>query len=404
MTSTVTSPRVALVVDDDPDLALLCALHLQGAGYQVLEASTGAQALDLARATPPAVVVLDRMLTDCDGLEVLAALRDDVRLADIPVVMVSARAHEQDRLDARRAGAQDYVVKPFDAEQLVAAVDGVLDAATQEVQPAPGTDRIADLESELGRLRDLERHRAEHLRTLSHDFRTPLTAVKGFGEWLLMNWDSTPDERKRQLLGRVVEAAGRLDQMVEGLLEHARLERGALQVDLAPHRLSELLEDALRQLAPALANHAVDVRLEEDATVLVDRDAMVRVMENLLTNAAKFSPPGSTVHISTQAAPGRVPAGRTGEADDATVADGAGGGTVLLSVRDEGMGIESQEHERVFDRYYRVPSEAVSTGSGIGLALVKEYVEAQDGSVELSSTPGEGSDFRVRLRTVPSQR
>jgi two-component system sensor histidine kinase MprB len=68
------------------------------------------------------------------------------------------------------------------------------------------------------------------------------------------------------------------------------------------------------------------------------------------------------------------------------------------------MGIESQEHERVFDRYYRVPSEAVSTGSGIGLALVKEYVEAQDGSVELSSTPGEGSDFRVRLRTVPSQR
>jgi two-component system sensor histidine kinase KdpD len=189
--------------------------------------------------------------------------------------------------------------------------------------------------------------------------------------------------------------------MVEGLLEYARLERGALQVDLAPHRLSELLEDALRQLAPALENHAVDVRLEEDATVLVDRDAMVRVMENLLTNAAKFSPPGSTVHITTQAAPGRVPAGRTGVADDAPA---AGGGTVLLSVRDEGMGIETQEQERVFDRFYRVPSEAASPGSGIGLALVKEYVEAQDGSVELSSAPGEGSDFRVRLRTVPAQR
>jgi two-component system sensor histidine kinase/response regulator len=404
VTSTVTSPRVALVVDDDPDLALLCALHLQGAGYQVLEAYTGAQALDLARTTPPAVVVLDRMLTDCDGLDVLAALRDDVRLAGIPVVMVSARAQDQDRLDARRAGAQDYVVKPFDAEQLVAAVDGVLDAVHRAVTPQPTarTDRVADLESELGRMRDLERHRAEHLRTLSHDFRTPLTAVKGFGEWLLLNWDNTPDERKRQLLGRIVEAGGRLDQMVEGLLEHARLERGALQVDLAPHRLSELLEVALRKLAPALENHAVDVRLEEDATVLVDLDAMVRVMENLLSNAAKFSPPGSTVHITAQAAPGRVPAGRTGEADEATTADGVG--TVLLSVRDEGMGIETREQERVFDRYYRVPSEAVSTGSGIGLALVKEYVEAQDGSVELSSAPGEGSDFRVRLRTVPGQR
>ena len=206
--------------------------------------------------------------------------------------------------------------------------------------------------------------RTEHLRTLSHDLRTPLTAIKGFGEWLLINWDSTPDERKRQLVDRIVDAGGRLDQMVQGLLELARLERGALQVDLAPHRLSELVEDTLRQLAATLENHAVDVRLDEDATVLVDRDAMVRVMENLLTNAAKFSPPGSTVHITAQAAPGRLPSGRTGRADDARADDaGAGGDTVLLSVRDEGMGIDAGEQERVFDRFYRVPSVDTSPGT-----------------------------------------
>src|SRR4051794_8254935 len=92
VTATVPSPRVALVVDDDPDLALLCALHLQGVGYQGVEASSGAQAMELARSLVPAVVVLDRMLPDCDGLEVLAALRADDRTSRVPVVMASARA------------------------------------------------------------------------------------------------------------------------------------------------------------------------------------------------------------------------------------------------------------------------------------------------------------------------
>ncbi len=396
MTATVPSPRVALVVDDDPDLALLCALHLQGVGYQVVEAYSGAQALELARTSVPTVVVLDRMLTDCDGFEVLAALRADERTSAVPVVMASARAYDQDRIDAIEAGVQDYVVKPFDAEDLVSAVDRAVEAtilsrvevelaATGPADLSHGDEEVAALEGELERLHEADRLRTQFLANVSHELRTPLTAVKGFGEWLAINWDTTPDDRKLELLQRILDAGGRLDEMVQSLLDYSRLERGKVQVDLAPHRISDLLDETLQHLSTALAHHAVDVQLGADATVLVDRVAMVRVIENLLSNAAKFSPPGSTVHI-------------TG------TDTGADSGTVLLSVRDEGRGIAETEQGRVFDRFYRVPCDEPQPGSGIGLAIVKQYVEAQDCSVELSSTPGEGSDFTLRLRTVPAQR
>ena len=398
MTATVPSPRVALVVDDDPDLALLCALHLQGVGYQVVEAYSGAQALELARSSAPTVVVLDRMLPDCDGFEVLAALRADDRTSLVPVVMASARAQDQDRIDALAAGVQDYVVKPFDAEDLVSAVDRAVETALLDragldlsrltgsgpAAPVPADARIAALEAELECLREADRARTEFLARLSHELRTPLTAVKGFGEWLALNWDRTPDDRKRELLQRMLDAGGRLDDMIGSLVEYSRLERGKVRVELAPHRISELLDEPLEHLASALEHHDLDVRVEDDVTVLVDRDAMTRVIENLLSNAVKFSPPGSTVHITGTDA-------------------GAEAGTVLLSVRDEGMGIAEGEQERVFDRFYRAPG-ATQPGSGIGLAIVKQYVEAQDGSVELSSVPGQGSDFTLHLRTVPAQR
>ena len=323
----------------------------------------------------------------------------------MPVVMVSARAYDQDRIDAHNAGVQHYVVKPFDAEELVAAVDGAV------ALDAPGTDRaagagtgaeagavdarsaeeqVADLEEQLERLRDLDRGRSEFLGRVSHDLRTPLTAVKGFGQWLQLNWDRTADDRKRELVDRVVDAGMRLEELVSGLADFSRLERRKLEVTLAPHRLAPLVEETLHHLAPVLEHHELDVRLEDDTTVLVDRAAMLRVIENLLTNAATFSPPGSTVHVSTGSAAGSgVPAQTSG---------------VMLSVRDEGIGIAAAEQARVFDLFYRVPGAAARQGTGLGLTLVKQYVEAQEGSVELASAPGEGSDFRLHLRTVPAQR
>jgi protein-histidine pros-kinase len=226
------------------------------------------------------------------------------------------------------------------------------------------------------RLREVDRLRTDFLATVSHELRTPLTAIKGFAEWLVGSWDVTDEARKRDMIQRIHHAGGRLDFLIQDLLDFSRLERGKLKIELAPQRLVELLEEAQANAATALDEHRVDNRVPADLEVTVDRSAFLRVLENLLTNAAKFSPRGSTIHLAVEVTPS----------------------TVVLSVRDEGVGIPDEEHEKVFDRFYRSPATATSApGTGIGLAIVKHFVEAQGGAVELRSAPDEGCDFRVTL-------
>ena len=226
------------------------------------------------------------------------------------------------------------------------------------------------------RLREVDRLRSDFLSTVSHELRTPLTAIKGFAEWLVGAWEETPDERRLEMVTRILHAGGRLDFLIQDLLDFSRLERGGLKVHLAPQRLADVVRETIEHAGPALEDHHIVTELDEEIVVQVDHSALMRVVENLLTNAAKFSPVGSTVRV------------RSERQDDC----------VLLAVHDEGMGLEAAEHEKVFDRFYRVPETAVShPGTGIGLAIVKHFVEAQNGRVEVISEVGEGSEFRVFL-------
>ena len=230
------------------------------------------------------------------------------------------------------------------------------------------------------RLREIDRMRSDFLSTVSHELRTPLTAIKGFSEWLTGSWDQTPDERRREMLRRIHHAAGRLDLLVQDLLDSSRLERGRLRVDLEPTSLRLVVDEALQHTSADLDTHAV-VREIDSVLVLADRAALLRALENLLTNAAKFSEPGTPIELTTVTSQDRVE----------------------ITVRDHGVGIPAEEHERIFDRFYRVASTAqASPGTGIGLAIVKQFTEAQGGFVSVSTPADGGTEFRLSLRRASS--
>ena len=148
-----------LVVDDAPDLVLLCRINLERAGYEVLSAGDGREALTAIRAKHPDLVLLDLMMPEVDGWEVLAVLRADPLTKDLPVVLLTAKAHDSDQLAAWQAGATDYIVKPFTPESLVAAVRDALDPtrgtpAGQEAPDArsrPRPERRGRLPARIGR-------------------------------------------------------------------------------------------------------------------------------------------------------------------------------------------------------------------------------------------------------------
>lgn len=235
------------------------------------------------------------------------------------------------------------------------------------------------------RLSELDRAKSDFVSIVSHELRTPLTAIRGFSELVLNR--SLPAERRHRCLDYILREAERLGRMVDDLLDLSRIESGKGEpLNRLPLDLRPLLEANAELVGCQSAIHEIRVEVSgELPPVLADRDAVDRILKNLISNAIKYSPQGGPVLIR---------AARSADDRD----------RVEVSVEDFGLGIPPEALDRIFEKYYRVaPSDGARTrGLGIGLALVRSLVEAQGGSVTVSSQPGCGSRFRVTLPVVES--
>jgi len=272
-------------------------------------------------------------------------------------------------------------LSPFETDDGVSISAAIRDVSVRKQAEAVQTEAF-DREREASRqLREVDRIRSDFLSTVSHELRTPLTAIRGFADLLASSWDAIEPTQQLELVERIAGAGARLDRLIEDLLDFTRLERGQLGIDLQARDLALLVEDVRRQVAVALEGHDVVVDVPADLMALVDEAAMARVLVNLLTNAAKFSPVGTRIDVR-----GRI-----------------AGDRVVLEVVDRGDGIAAEEHDRIFDRFYRVGvGGSRRPGTGVGLAIVKEFVEAQGGQVAVRSATGEGSAFTITLRAARS--
>jgi protein-histidine pros-kinase len=226
------------------------------------------------------------------------------------------------------------------------------------------------------RMREVDRLRTGFLATVSHELRTPLTVILGVTEILTGDWTRLPDPQKVDLVERVRRAAKRLDSLMVDVLDFTRLGCGDLSLTVEPQSVGPMIEAATERAGHLLAGHPVAVEVDDGLDVMADPTAFARILDNLLSNAAKFSPPGSKISLSAHP-------------------DNHG---VAISVADCGPGIPAADIGKIFDRFYRVggPSNRLP-GTGIGLAIVKELTEAQDGHVEVSSAEGAGSTFTIHL-------
>jgi signal transduction histidine kinase len=226
------------------------------------------------------------------------------------------------------------------------------------------------------RLRDLDHLKDAFLSTISHELRTPLTAISGFVRLLRDRWDQLREEQRKEFLDRVHGNTLSLGLLVDDLLDFARLERQALNAPPTPMDLDQQVAMALAQLAPVLGSREVVSQLEP-VRALANAGALERVLANLLTNAAKFSPADSRIVVSVR-----------------RQSDGA-----VVEVADQGAGIAAEDRERVFARFYRGESDAArgTRGAGIGLSVVRELVQQMGGTVVALPNIPRGTRMVVRL-------
>ena len=226
-------------------------------------------------------------------------------------------------------------------------------------------------------LRAADRVKDEFLATVSHELRTPLTSIIGFTDVLMRKEESDPALHRR-LLERVAANAEEMRSMVEQILDVSKLEAGRVLVDPRPVRLAGHVGDCIDALADRLAAHEVAVDVPADLAAMTDVDALGHVLRNLISNAAKFSPPGSKV----------------------TVRGERSGADVLIGVTDEGPGIDAEDRERVFERFFQArsaPAGPGKRGTGLGLSIAQRYVELQGGRIWVDSDVGRGSTFWFTL-------
>jgi len=225
------------------------------------------------------------------------------------------------------------------------------------------------------KLTEADQQKSEFLALVSHELRTPLTAVKGFVDTVLLHWERLPDERRRELLTRASSNADELGRLVRQLMEFGRTESGPIQI--APDKLdvAAAVDLALLGIAPVTAGHRMKVDVPNGLVVDADADAFNHVLVNLLTNAVKFSPPGSVVVVGAH---------RTGD-------------EAVVSVADEGAGVAPEEKERIFDRFYQSRNGDHARGTGIGLTIAQRFIAQHGGRIWVDSEPGQGATFSFTM-------
>lgn len=356
---------LVLVVDDQEANIRLMGQVLGGAGFDVMPALSGEQALQRVRAQPPDAVLLDMRMPGMDGFGVLERLKHDPELADIPVLFVTAE-HDRERVvQALEAGAADYLTKPFVAEELVARVRA--HAESRQLRE---------------RLRRAVREREEMSSMVAHDLKNPLFTI-ALKAGVIREQAEDP-QRVRELAGRIEKAAQRTMEFVTTYLE--RRAEVELRRDYQPSVCdSALLLTVLEREFDSVLTHKQQ-RLSRQHShlepVLADVEAFGVVMRNLLSNASKYAPADTVITLlSRRGKPGHL----------------------QFAVLDQGPGVSEADRPKLFQRFMRLSAKptAGESSSGLGLAAALSEARWMGGELWYEEAPGGGACFVLELPLAP---
>ncbi|MBF2034916.1 MAG: hybrid sensor histidine kinase/response regulator [Leptolyngbyaceae cyanobacterium T60_A2020_046] len=360
-----------LVVDDSLDNRFLLQTLLEEEGYQVNVLENGQATLDYLEHQLPDLILLDVMMPGLSGYEVTRHIREQAHIPFIPILLITA--HERsDVVEGLDAGADDFIRKPFDVDELLARVRALL-----------RLKHSVDAEREMAQQRD------DFVSRLTHDLRTPLVAANrmltlvnqgAFGE-------ITPDAKTA--IAQTIRNNENLLSMVNTLLEVYRHEAGRKTMSFAPFNLITLLEEVMAELRPLAEEKHLELKqdvhlmADQPTTLVGDRLELRRVFINLIGNAIKFTDAGFV----------RVQVTQTYDAHPAP--------QWQIDIQDTGAGIAPAEQREIF-AWFRSGNHRRS-GSGLGLHLAQRIVTAHAGTLTVQSALGEGSTFTVCLPVMASE-
>ena len=350
------------VIDDNPMNLLLTSKILESYGCETQTAESGAVALQLIRQQKPSLILLDINMPNMDGYEVCRRIKAKDEWVDIPVIFLTANTQTENLVEGFKVGGVDYITKPFRREELWVRVITHLELADSRRT-----------------IMEMNRSRDRLYSIIAHDIRSPLSGILQTLEAIDQGYIGLEGDELKEIINLLIERTKETSTLLNSLLQWTRMQTDSQQLEFKETDLFVLIQSCIDLLRPNAEQKqlTIEVEVEEELKAWCDELSVHTVVRNLLSNAIKFTPRGGKVRICASKKELQA----------------------LISVSDNGIGMSPETQERIFAKgqHYTSTGTENEQGTGLGLMLVREFVNKNKGSLQVDSEVGKGTEFKVFL-------
>ncbi|MGR3319923.1 MAG: hybrid sensor histidine kinase/response regulator [Candidatus Anammoxibacter sp.] len=368
-----------LIVDDNEKNRNLLNKMILALGHIPVMANNGLSALSQLKDKPIDVVLLDILMPEMDGYEVLDRIKNNPDLSEIPVIMISAVDEIDSVVRCIGQGAIDYLVKPFNSTLLETRIESCLDKKRLRDREKQMYAELKELHEELKTnyeaLKKAEQARDAMSHMIIHDLRNPLTTIQGFTQIIQHSKD---EKTITGYIPRILGAATNMSILIKSILDISRLEAEKMPVSLVSLNMIQLINDIYEQFIPQADEQGIQLSVESSSSEIIaiaDKELTSRILQNLINNGLKHTKDHVKISVTLE------------------------DNNVGIAVTDNGPGIPEKYKDKIFDKYFQIEAgnDRKKYGVGLGLAFCKMAIEAQGGSIRVESEEGKGSSFKIKL-------
>lgn len=361
-----TPTPVVLIIDDESTIRDGCRQALEKSGYAVLDAGEGDEGIKIAWEAKPDIALIDLKMPGISGMDIIEILRRDV--PDMVLVMITGYATIVSAVEAIQKGTYDYLPKPFSPDQLRAVVRRAVEHRNLKIE----TRRLRE---------EKERMEKSFITFVSHEMRSPLVVIRQYIEALKAVAGDRLDRDMAEIIERCSVRVQGLETLVEHWLDISRIGEGSFVWKKEPLNLLQLIGQSVEEMAPICNGKGIDLKTDLPdhlPEILGDQESLLRVFTNIIGNAAKYTPAGGRITVSSKSNDYHV----------------------TVHVSDTGAGMPADKLPFIFEPFYRVKGKVdQQRGTGLGLTFCKKIMELHGGEITAASTEGQGSTFLLKFLT-----
>ncbi|MBI3135733.1 MAG: hybrid sensor histidine kinase/response regulator [Bacteroidetes bacterium] len=387
-----TAINILMIDDDEEDFIIVKDLFAQIPNYlfHVTWAASYNEGVNLITEKQHDLYLIDYRLGPDDGLELI---REVIRGGcDVPLILLTGQTDIETDRQAMKAGASDYLVKgSISPSQLERAIRYNIERARniREIKDLNSglekkvRDRTLELTNALEREQSISEMKSRFVSFASHEFRTPLAAILSSAS-LIRKYEEPEDAEKRQKhVDRIASSVKNLTEILDDFLSLAKLEKGVVEIERAEFNLQDFLENIVEEMDGMVGkkNQQINYRHEGATMIEQPKKLLKNILLNLLSNASKYSPEEQQIELTSVIT----------------------GNKVYITVKDYGIGIPAEDHAKLFNEFFRAGNVQNIQGTGLGLNLVRRYIELLDGTICFTSNPGEGTTFAIEFPQIATR-